>query len=194
MLLVSKITGIFDGSEEIIVDINDPAILEGTSESIVEIEGEVSGAADMVGEVGSHNEINVDIIASGPKGVDGLDAYEMWLEKGNEGSLEDFFNSLKGADGLNYIHPEAHSAEMITETEEKNFMSLSEKNKALSTYIHIQDGAANIWTIAHDLDKYPSVDVVDSGGTIVIGTVKYLSKNEVQLIFTSQFSGRAYLN
>lgn len=194
MLLVTKITGIVGDSEEIAVDINDPTLLEAVSESTVEIEGEVSGISDLVGEVGSHNEINIEIIASGPKGQDGFDAYEMWLSKGNVGTIDDFFNSLKGADGLNYIHPDTHSAEMILETEEKNFMSLSEKNKALTTYVHIQDGASNVWTIVHNLDKYPSVDVVDSGGTIVMGTIEYLTKNEVQLIFTSQFSGRAYLN
>lgn len=194
MLLVSKITGIFDGSEEIIVDINDPAILEGTSESIVEIEGQISGAADMVGEVGSYNEINVDIIASGPKGVDGLDAYEMWLEKGNEGSLEDFFNSLKGVDGLNYIHPETHSADMIDETAERNFMTLEEKEIALTTFIYDQVSSSAEWIIIHNLDKYPAVAVVDSSGNVVVGSIQYIDKNVIILNFTSEFSGKAYLN
>ena len=194
MLLVSKITGIFDGSEEIIVDINDPVILEGTSESIVEIEGEISGAADMVGEVGSHNEINVDIIASGPKGVDGLDAYEMWLEKGNEGSLEDFFDSLKGEDGFNYTHPETHSADMIDETTERNFMTLEEKEIALKTFIHDETTSTAEWIIIHNLNKYPAVAVVDSAGSVVVGSIQYIDKNVIILNFTSEFSGKAYLN
>lgn len=194
MLLVSKITGIFDGSEEVIVDINDPAILEGISESTVEIEGEVSGAANIVGEVSSHNEINVDIIASGPAGRDGLDAYEMWLEQGNEGSLEDFFNSLKGVDGFNYIHPDSHSADMIDETEERNFMTLREKEIALTTFIHDQVKSLNEWTVEHHLDKYPAVTVVDSSGNVVIGNIRYLTKDILTLSFTSEFSGQAYLN
>lgn len=38
---------------------------------------------------------------NGKDGVNGKSAYELWLELGNEGSLEDFLTSLKGKDGLN---------------------------------------------------------------------------------------------
>ena len=37
----------------------------------------------------------------GQDGVDGKSAYEIWLDKGNEGTEQDFLDSLKGADGRN---------------------------------------------------------------------------------------------
>jgi hypothetical protein len=36
---------------------------------------------------------------SGEKGEDGKSAYEIWLEQGNEGSEQDFLDSLKGEKG-----------------------------------------------------------------------------------------------
>ena len=46
--------------------------------------------------------INPDIrYEEGPEGrpgKDGASSYELWLEQGNEGSLEEYFESLKGND------------------------------------------------------------------------------------------------
>ena len=63
-----------------------------------------------------------------------------------------------------------------------------------STYIHTQAVASAEWTIQHDLDKYPSVTVVDSGGSVVIGDCQYTSRNTVVLRFNGAFGGKAYLN
>ena len=54
--------------------------------------------------------------------------------------------------------------------------------------------ASNRWTIEHNLDKYPSVTVVDSAGTIIVGEVSYLSRNALRVTFQSAFAGKAYLN
>jgi len=50
------------------------------------------------------------------------------------------------------------------------------------------------WVIAHTLNKFPSVTVVDSAGSIVIGAVKYDSNAQVTVTFGGGFSGKAYLN
>jgi hypothetical protein len=39
----------------------------------------------------------------GPRGDDGLSAYEIWLSLGNEGSEQDFIDSLRGRPGTNGI-------------------------------------------------------------------------------------------
>lgn len=62
------------------------------------------------------------------------------------------------------------------------------------TYIHKQAIAANTWEITHNLYKYPSVSVVDTGGNVVIGDVEYTSLNTLVIKFTAPFSGTAYLN
>ena len=65
---------------------------------------------------------------------------------------------------------------------------------SVSTYIHNQSSASSSWTINHNLDKYPSVTVVDSGDNKVIGAVEYTSRNTVVISFCATFSGKAYLN
>lgn len=49
------------------------------------------------------------------------------------------------------------------------------------------------WVITHTLGGFPSVTVVDSAGTQVIGEVKYDSTTQITVKFTAAFSGYAYL-
>lgn len=62
------------------------------------------------------------------------------------------------------------------------------------TYTHVQSVAATTWVVVHGLSKHPSVSVVDSAGTLVIGSVQYLDLNQVRLDFSTPFSGNAYCN
>lgn len=59
--------------------------------------------------------------------------------------------------------------------------------------VFTQGSASSTWTISHDLGGYPSVTVVNSTGTVVVGTVTYNSTSEIQIEFTAPFSGTAYL-
>ena len=68
-----------------------------------------------------------------------------------------------------------------------------------ATYAHNQNSVSNTWVIVHNLGKFPSVTVVDSGGTVVTGNVVYDSNNQITLTFFANgnlvaFSGKAYLN
>ena len=60
-------------------------------------------------------------------------------------------------------------------------------------YTYPQPVAAAEWTISHNLEGFPSVTVVDSAGSIVIGEVNYISSGLITLSFQSAFSGTAYL-
>ena len=67
------------------------------------------------------------------------------------------------------------------------------------TYTHNQSSTSDTWTITHNLNRFPSVTVVDSTNTIVIGTVVYNSVNQLTITFFQAgsalaFSGKAYLN
>lgn len=62
------------------------------------------------------------------------------------------------------------------------------------TYVHKQVIASNTWEITHNLYKYPSVSVVDTGGNVVVGDVEYTNLNTLVIKFTAPFSGTAYLN
>lgn len=61
-------------------------------------------------------------------------------------------------------------------------------------YLHNQSVAAAVWTVTHGLNKYPAVVTVDSANTEVIGGIKYIDLNTVELTFSSAFAGKAYLN
>jgi hypothetical protein len=63
-----------------------------------------------------------------------------------------------------------------------------------TTFIFDQMIASATWVIAHALNRYPSVTVVDSGGTQVEGYVDYLDANTVNVLFSAAFAGTAYLN
>lgn len=61
-------------------------------------------------------------------------------------------------------------------------------------YVYKQMTASAVWTVTHNLNKYPAVSVVDSAGTVVVGEVEYVDANTLTITFTSQFAGKAYCN
>jgi hypothetical protein len=66
--------------------------------------------------------------------------------------------------------------------------------EAIETYTHVQSFAATVWTVTHNLGKFPSVTVIDSGNNKVYGGVEYLSADQLKLTFSVAFGGKAYLN
>lgn len=64
----------------------------------------------------------------------------------------------------------------------------------VDSYIHTQGSASSTWTITHNLDKYPSVAVVDNDDVVVYGKITYQNKNTVVINFGAAFSGKAFLN
>lgn len=93
------------------------------------------------------------------------------------------------------------SAQNVTLRSEANFPSgITNVETALSLllqqqeYVYRQSTASSVWTIQHNLNRYPSVTVVDSADNVVIGSITYLSTNLIEIEFTSQFVGKAFLN
>lgn len=62
------------------------------------------------------------------------------------------------------------------------------------SYTHNQGVAASVWVITHNLNKKPSVIVVDSAGNTCIGIIEFNSNSQITITFSSEFSGIAYLN
>lgn len=62
------------------------------------------------------------------------------------------------------------------------------------SYVHEQHTPDTTWVIHHNLSKFPSVTVVDSGGTNVVGNIVYDTVNTVTLTFSAAFSGKAFFN
>lgn len=63
-----------------------------------------------------------------------------------------------------------------------------------ATYTHVQLQPSDEWIVFHDMNKYPSVMVVDSGDTVIEPDIKYDNTVQLRVMFGSPTSGKAYLN
>ena len=61
-------------------------------------------------------------------------------------------------------------------------------------YAHVQGVANATWNITHNLNKFPSVSVIDSDNKLVVGEVQYQDQNNLTVTFSGSFSGKAYIN
>lgn len=59
--------------------------------------------------------------------------------------------------------------------------------------VYSQPVPSTTWNITHSLGGRPSITVVDSAGTVVIGEITYISDSQITASFTAAFSGFAYL-
>jgi len=62
------------------------------------------------------------------------------------------------------------------------------------SFIFTQANPTAVWTIQHNLGKFPSVSVVDTSNTMVEGLTDYIDDNNLTITFTAGFAGKAYLN
>lgn len=68
------------------------------------------------------------------------------------------------------------------------------RDLALTAYTHVQMTALTVWVVNHNLGRHPSVTVVDSGNTVVIGDITYVDPDILFISFSHEFTGTAYLN
>jgi len=62
------------------------------------------------------------------------------------------------------------------------------------TFVFSQSVPSVQWTVQHNLNKFPSITVIDSADTVVTGEYVYIDSNNVTLNFSAGFAGKAYLN
>lgn len=62
------------------------------------------------------------------------------------------------------------------------------------SHIHNQTVSSSTWNITHNLNKFPSVSIVDSSNAEVIGEVEHINANSLTVKFSAPFSGKAFLN
>jgi hypothetical protein len=64
---------------------------------------------------------------------------------------------------------------------------------ASARHVYNQPTPSSSWVFDHPLGGKPSVTVVDSAETVVIGEVSYISNTQIRIDFSSPFSGSVYL-
>ncbi len=70
-----------------------------------------------------------------------------------------------------------------------NFSSAVDKS-----FVFTQGTPSTVWTIQHNMDKFPSVSVVNNNNVLMYGETTYVDKNNLTINFSAGFSGKAYLN
>jgi hypothetical protein len=66
--------------------------------------------------------------------------------------------------------------------------------EADKTFIFVQSVSSTDWTIQHNMDKFPSVVVVNNNNIVMYGDITYTDSNNLTINFSAGFSGKAYLN
>lgn len=79
---------------------------------------------------------------------------------------------------------------------ENDIIELTEEviKGADKNFVYKQSSASDMWTVVHNLGKYPSITVVDSAGTVVVGEIVLQTTEQAVISFNGAFSGKAYCN
>ena len=97
----------------------------------------------------------------------------------------------------NVIIDESSANQIIIDAESVNLVGVRTgavpSVSVVRRYIHEQASPATSWAIVHDLGGKPSVTIVDTSDTHVVGDVTYNSTTSITVAFTAAFAGYAYL-
>jgi hypothetical protein len=77
---------------------------------------------------------------------------------------------------------------------ESDLVTWTQLTSIAQEYIHNQIIGSAVWSINHNLNKFPGVIVTDSGNNVIVGDIQYVDLNNVIVSFTGSFSGKAYLS
>ena len=61
-------------------------------------------------------------------------------------------------------------------------------------FVFTQGVASATWNIQHNLNKFPSVSVVNINNILMYGETTYVDTNNLTINFSAGFSGKAYIN
>jgi|TARA_B110000908_G_scaffold95243_1_gene112790 hypothetical protein len=115
------------------------------------------------------------------------DTYQGLIKTADNGPIS---TSKQLSDGEGNIIPISVSTTSVAMTG-----TVTANGESLTSFTHDQSiTASSTWTITHNMGKYPSVTVVDSANSYVIGNIEYINSNSLTVSFKNAFKGKAYLN
>lgn len=118
------------------------------------------------------------------------------VQVGNPNVRGEYFvtSSYDYEDDTNFIVVDVTAVNTNGSLTDKAYYVFSNTTTSDKKYTHEQSSAAATWAITHNLDKHPAVSVVDSTNNVIICEVEYTSLNQVELRFSTPYSGKAYFN
>lgn len=88
--------------------------------------------------------------------------------------------------------------EMVKTVEGSELIGVSREGQTVTlnsqTFVFEQGIPSNIWTINHNLNKFPSVTLVDSSGRQFKAQIDYTDLNNLTVSLNGGTTGKAYLN
>ena len=114
------------------------------------------------------------------------DTYQGLIKTSDNGPVS---GSKQLSDGNGNLLPVTVSSSSVALTG-----TVTANGESLTSYTHNQTTSAVSWIINHNMNKKPSVTVVDSANTYVLGEVEYLDSNSLTVSFKNAFKGKAHLN
>ena len=61
-------------------------------------------------------------------------------------------------------------------------------------YTFIQNTPSAVWTINHQLNYKPNVNIEDTNGNTIIGDINHINTNNLTITFSTAVTGKAYLS
>lgn len=111
----------------------------------------------------------------------GINAVDLKLQ-GSDGTSDSI--KVKGVgDFITITNPSASQINIQALTSDANFVYSDKQNVASKT-----------WVIVHNLNKYPSVTVVDTAQETIYGHVDYNTTGQITITFANPVQGLAFLN
>lgn len=126
-----------------------------------------------------------------------------WIIKGDWQPAPSLEESVKYFQNFSYFPQEGFEDELYIDKEAAKIYLWDDFEELYITEIqdygdknttHEQSTPSSVWTINHNMGKYPSVTIIDSAGSEVEGEVVHTNENSLKIIFGSGFSGIATLN
>lgn len=91
----------------------------------------------------------------------------------------------------------AHESDTAVHLSAEDRRRLDDAFRMSGGHVHRQESSRSVWTIRHNLGKYPSVATYTlTGGTAdrIFGDVEYPDENTVAIRFSASVSGVAYIS
>lgn len=154
--------------------------LTGYINSDANINGNINNTETLSGELNQDSQINGIINQASSIYVKEI-VFDDFVNFPNIGDSQTLYISTDSTKRGVYFFNESISSYEVIAIQDKN-------------YVHEQLSASKQWYIKHNLNKFPSVTIVDSGNNTVTGEISYIDANNILLSFSAEFTGKAYCN
>jgi hypothetical protein len=136
------------------------------------------------------------LLSSDP--VTGLPSVNNKIKIYDRNSLDSFgiftFTALTLIEGSIYEATLSHVSSTGGTQQGKIYGAEFAQEEADKEFIFNQPTPQVTWTINHNLNKFPSVSVVNTNNILMYGDTTYVDKDNIIITFSAGFSGKAYLN